>query len=118
MQSRLHSQSVERDQIIRLYYTKQFVEKAYLYSKDDLSLLPLRVHSEEALRGYLFIIFLSLMVYMNVQKETGSVEMAFDTLRNLKCKVFDKEIVIQELTRDQKKLFDKIEVIVPNTMGI
>ena len=114
----MSSQSIERDQLIPLYYTRQFVEKAYSYSKDDLSLLPLRVHGEEALRGYLFIIFLSLIVYMEVQKEIGSVEMAFDTLRNLKCKVFDKEIVIQELTRDQKKLFEKIEVIVPNTMGI
>ena len=81
-------------------------------------MLPLRVYGEEALRGYLFIIFLSLIVYMEVQKEIGSVEMAFDTLRNLKCKVFDKGIVIQELTRDQKKLFGRIGVIVHNTMGI
>ena len=106
----MSSQSIERDQLIPLYYTRQFVEKAYSYSKDDLSLLPLR--------GYLFIIFLSLIVYMEVQKEIGTVEMAFDTLRNLKCKVFDKEIVIQELTKDQKKLFEKIGVVVPNTMGI
>ncbi|EQD75666.1 transposase IS4 family protein [mine drainage metagenome] len=114
----MSSQSIERDELIPLYYTKQFVEKAYSYSKDDLSLLPLRVHGEETLRGYLFIIFLSLIVYMEVQKEIGSVEMSLDILRNLKCKVFDKEIVIQELTKDQKRLFEKIEVIVPNTMGI
>ena len=48
----------------------------------------------------------------------GSVEMAFSTLRNLKCKIFDKEIVIKKLTIDQKKLFEKIGDIVPNTMGI
>ena len=55
---------------------------------------------------------------MEVQKEIGSVEMSPDILRNLKCKVFDREIVIQELTKEQKKLFEKIGVIVPNTMGI
>ena len=55
---------------------------------------------------------------MEVQKEIGSVEMSLDILRNLKCKVFEKEIVIQEMTKDQKKLFEKIGVIVPNTMGI
>ena len=114
----MSSQSVDRDQLIPLYYTRQFVEKAYSYSKDDLSLLPLRVHGEDALRGYLFIIFLSLIVYMEVQKEIGSVEMAFDALRNLKCKVFDNETMIQELTRDQKKLFERVGVIVPNTMVI
>jgi hypothetical protein len=52
------------------------------------------------------------------QKEIGPVEMAFDTLRNLKCKVFDKGIVVQEQTKDQKKLLEKIDVIVPDTMGI
>ena len=114
----MSSQPIESDELIPLYYTRQFVEKAYSYSKDDLALLPLRVHSEETLRGYLFIIFLSLIVYMEVQKEIGSVEMSLDILRNLKCKVFEKEIVIQELTKDQKKLFEKIGVIVPNTMGI
>jgi len=72
----ISSQPIERDQLIPLFYTRQFVEKAYSYSNDDLSLLPLRVHGEDALRGYLFIIFLSLIVYMEVQKEIGSVEMA------------------------------------------
>ena len=43
--------------------------------------------------------------------------MSFDVLRNLKCKIFDKDIVIQELTNEQKALFKKIEVVVPNTMG-
>ena len=72
------------------------MEKAYSYSKDDLSLI----------------------VYMEMQKEIGSVEMSLDILRNLKCKVSEKNIVIQELTKDQKKLFEKIGVIVPNIMGI
>lgn len=59
-----------------------------------------------------------MIVYIEMQKENGSTEMAFDTLRNLKCKVFDKKIMIQEMTRDQRKLFEKIGVLVPNTMGI
>ena len=57
-----------------------------------------------------------MIVYIEMQKENGSTEMAFDTLRNLKCKVFDKKIMIQEMTRDQRKLFEMIGVLVPNTM--
>jgi hypothetical protein len=52
-----------------------------------------------------------------MQKRIESVEMSLDILRNLKFKVFDNEIVVQELTKDQKNLFEKIGVIVPNTMG-
>lgn len=115
----MSSQSIESGQLIPLYYTRQFiVEKAYSYSKGDLSSLPLGVHSEEALRGYLFMNFLSLIVYMKLQKKIGLVEMAFDALKRLKCKVFEKEIVVQELAKDQKKLFEKIRVKVHNTMGI
>ena len=114
----MSSSAIAKEDLIPLYYTRQFVEKAFSYSKDDLSLLPLRVHGEEALRGYLFLIFLSLILYMELQKHIDSVELSLDILRNLKCKVFEKEIVIQEPTKDQKKLFEKIRVIVPNTMGI
>ena len=64
------------------------------------------------------LLVVPILLAMGVQKEIGSVEMSLDILRNLKCKVFEKEIVIQELTKDQKKLFEKIGVIVPNTMGI
>jgi transposase len=114
----MSSSHIEREKLIPLYYSRQYVEKAFSYSKDDLSLLPLRVHREESLRGYLFITFLSLIVYMEIQKRLESVELSMDILRNIKCKVYDREIVLQELTKDQKKLFEKINVIVPNVMGI
>ncbi|MDG6931011.1 MAG: transposase [Nitrososphaerota archaeon] len=105
---------INRDKLILLYYTRQFAKKAFSYSKDDLAML--RVHSEETLRGYLFLIFLSLMVYMKLQNTIGSLSL--DVLRNLKCKVFKNEIVIQEPTKDQKQLFDKVKVIVPKVMEI
>lgn len=35
--------------------------------------------------------------------------MSIDILINLKCKVFDKDVGVQELTKDQKELFKKIE---------
>ena len=44
--------------------------------------------------------------------------MSPDILRNLKNKVFDREVVIRELTKDQKKLFEKIGVTVPTTIEI
>ncbi len=114
----MSSSVIGREDLIPLYYTRQYVEKAFSYSKEDLSLLPLRVHREEALRGYLFLIFLSLIVYMEMQNILESVELSLDVLRNLKCKVYENDVVIQEPTREQKKLFEKIEVVVPNLMGI
>ncbi|MGC8562716.1 MAG: hypothetical protein ACP5NO_05925 [Thermoplasmata archaeon] len=46
---------------------------------------------------------------MDIQKHIESVDISKDILRNLKCKVFDSDIAVQELTKDQKELFKKIE---------
>ena len=55
---------------------------------------------------------------MEIQKRLESVELSMDILKDIKCMVYDKETVVQELARTQKKLFEKINVIVPNVMGI
>ncbi len=67
------------------------------FSKDDLNLMPLRVHKEETLRGYLLLIFTALTVFTFLRKEMGNeftVEEALLTMRNLKCKVYDGEILV------------------------
>ncbi len=42
----MSSSEIDINDLIPMYYTRQFVEKAFSYSKDDLSLLPLSVHGE------------------------------------------------------------------------
>jgi len=49
--------------VIPLYYTRQIAKRLFGFSKDDLNILPLRVHKEETLRDYLFLHFASLVVY-------------------------------------------------------
>jgi len=39
-------------------------------------------------------------------------------MRNLKCKGYDNEVLIQELTRQQKEIIEKLNIIVPKSMGI
>ncbi|MHC1581856.1 MAG: hypothetical protein ACXQT5_02400 [Candidatus Syntropharchaeia archaeon] len=40
------------------------------------------------------------------------------TLRNLKCKVYEDEIIVQELTKQQRKIFERFGIMVPKSMGI
>jgi len=39
-------------------------------------------------------------------------------MRNLKCKVYDKEVRIEELTKDQKEITQTLNILVPKTLGI
>ncbi len=117
----ISSSELDRENVISLYYTRQIAEKLFGFSKDDLNLLPLRVHKEETLRGYLFLQFASLVVYSLLKRELGrdyTVEEVLLTLRNLKCKVYEDEIIVQELTKQQRKIFEKFGIMVPKSMGI
>lgn len=112
---------INKKEIVPFYYLRQTAEKLFGFSKDDLKLIPLRVHKEETLRGYLFLLFMTLIAFVFMKKKLGkehTVEEALLTLRNLKCKVYDKEIVVQELTRQQKDIIKKLEILMPKILGI
>jgi len=96
---------------------KQNAEKLFGFSKDDLKLIPPRVHKESASRGLLFMLFLSLIVFVELKNAVGKDYSAGEillTMRNLKCKAFDDEILIPELTKQQKEITGILKIIVPN----
>ena len=117
----ISSLSLPEEEVVPLYYSRQIVELLFRFSKDDLDLLPLRVHKEESMRGYLLLIFISLCVFLLLKKKLGkkkTVEEALLILRNLKAKVFKDEIIIPEITKKQRLLFESCEIIVTKTAGI
>ncbi len=112
---------MKKEEVVPFYYMRQNVERLFGFSKDDLKIIPLRVHKEETLRGYLLLTFMALVVFVLLKKSIGknhTVEEILLTMRNLKCKVYEDEILVQELTRQQKEVIEKLNIIVPKNMGI
>ena len=112
---------LRKEEVVPAYYIRQNAEMMFGFSKDDLGILPLRVHSEEASQGFLFLQFLALIVFTKMKKAIGkeyTVEEILLTMRNLKCKVYDNEILIHELTRQQKEISKKLGILVPKKLGI
>ena len=58
------------DEVVPFYYSRQAAEQLFKFSKDDLELLPLRTHNEESMRGYLLLVFITLIVFF-FPKELG-----------------------------------------------
>gem|GEM_PF-341185 len=107
--------------VVPTYYLRQQAEVLFGFAKDDVGFLPLRVHREESLRGFLFLQFLSLIVFAHLKKSLGtefSVEEVLLTMRNLKCKVYENEIIVCEPNREQKEICKKLDIVVPKTLGI
>ena len=58
---------------------------------------------------------------MQLKQKLGvkyTVEGALVNMRNLKCKVFDTEIIVSELTRKQKDIADKLGILMTKSSGI
>lgn len=115
------SHKIIKEEVLSCYYMRQSIEQIFGYFKDDLSVLPIRTHNEKTIRGYLFLQFLTLIFFIQLHeklKDYYTVEQAMLILRNLKCKVFDKEVIISELSKQQKNIFKKFNILVPNSLGI
>jgi len=112
---------LKKEKVVPAYYVRQTAEKLFGFSKDDISLLPLRVHNEETLRGFLFMQFITLIAFVHIKNKLGknyNVEEILLTLRNLKCKVYDDEIIICEPNRQQKDVLKILDILMPKKLGI
>jgi transposase len=118
----ISSKQIPKKEVLETYYTRQSIEQVFGFAKSDLDLLPIRCHSDNTIRGYLFLQFLLLIVFIELREKLAShftVEQALMTARALKCKVYDDKIIIQELNKNQKKIFELAEIIVPkDDLGI
>ncbi len=112
---------LDKKEVVPTYYIRQTAEMLFGFSKDDLNILPLRVHNERTLRGFLFLQFLALVTFIMLKKKIGhkhTVEEIMLTMRNLKCKVYDTEIIPQEMTKQQKQIADIFNILMPKNLGI
>jgi transposase len=117
----LSSEQLKTNEVVPLYYTRQIAEKMFCIAKDDLNILPLRTHSEPNFKGFMLLVFISLIIICAVKKRLGkkiSIEQVISVLRTLKCKVYIDEIVPSEITKKQRLIFEETNVLVPKTSGI
>lgn len=117
----ISSKQISSQEAVSTYYMRLSIERVFSYTKTDLGILPIRRHNESTIRGYLFLQFLSLIFYISLTKmlhQKSTVEQALLSLRQLKCKVFDKKIIVTEQQRKHKEIFKLFSILVPNSMGI
>ena len=117
----LSSEKLGMGDVVPFYNTRQTVERMFGIAKDDLNILPLRTHSEPNFKGFIFLVFLSLIFFCAVKSRLGRkipVEQAVSALRNLKAKVFDDTLVLNEMTKKQRLIFGGANVVMPNPCGV
>ena len=110
---------IEKPNVLPSYYARQFIEQIFGFAKSNNNLLPLRVHSEQSIRGYLMLSFLALIIFIIMRQR---VKMPMDktliALRSLKAKIFDTEVIIQEVNKKNKDIMKSLKIILPTVLGI
>lgn len=120
----ISSKSIPNSEILDCYYLRQSIEQIFGFLKDDLGFLPLRRHNDSTIRGYIFLQFIALIIFIKIRQllpKKYTVEKALLVLSALKCKVFDGQIITTELTKEQKIILDKYKkykVMMPKILGI
>lgn len=117
----ISSKKISKEEVLSAYYLRLSVEQVFCYFKSDLGLLPIRNHNEKTVRGYLFFQFLLLIIYLKLKEKIAkncTIEQMLLTLKKLKCKVFEKQIIPAELTKSQRVFFEQASILVPKFLGI
>lgn len=103
--------------VLDAYYARQRIEQVFDVGKNYASLLPVRVHSEEALRGHLLLTFCATALLCRLQSRmpARSVPMpqALAAARNQKCKVYDDRVITCEPTSAVNELYRAIGATCP-----
>lgn len=115
----LHNSELSWDEALSYTKSRDVVERMFRIVKNDLSGLPLRVHKEDTLRGYLFVIFLSLVIYfelLNRMKDSDlqkkySVETLLIELGKLRMvKLLNEDEMLTEITKKQRNIIKKMKL--------
>ena len=117
----LSSEKLGTNEAVPLYYTRQIAERMFGIAKDDLNILPLRTHTEPNFKGFMLLVFISLIITCELKSRLGSkisIDQAVSTLKTLKCKLFDDVVITNEVTKKQRLLFEACDVLVPKLPGV
>jgi transposase len=110
----ISSASILPRELLPIYYTRQTVEQVFDIGKNNVDLIPLRIHSVEAFRGHLLMSFIASYVYILINRYFLKTDRCaigvFRTMKNQKCKVYDNIIVPQEPTKAMNEIYKTLKI--------
>jgi transposase len=116
----ISDKEIDSAELLPLYYTRQVAENTFGFIKSSLNLLPLRVHSIENLRGYMFLSYLALLLSVEVQNNLKGVCTLKEALaigHNQFCEVFGNDVIPLEPNKRLKEIYKCLGIVVVNSSG-
>jgi transposase len=110
------------EEVIKLYRSKDCIEKSFDNLKNELDQKRLRVHSETSMCGRLFVSFIALIIYSWIDKcmkeknlyklfTVDEIVNEFRTIRSIKLS--NDKSLLTEISKKQRELFKKFSITIP-----
>ena len=116
------SRPIDKEKVLETYYTRQQIEQVFDICKNYTNMLPLRVQSEETLRGHLMLSFIASVIVRMLQTQIKGTSYSsidvFTNLRNHKCKVFDDYLLTQESVKKANDIYKLMGLKIPHRIPI
>jgi hypothetical protein len=113
----ISNENIDTTEIIGKYYIRQGIEHIFDVSKNNGSLLPLRVHSEETLRGHLLINFIVTIITLFINKELKDIKInsygTFFAMKSLYINIFESIKIIDEPTKSENDIIESLNLETP-----
>jgi len=117
----LSSSKRDWDEALTLYRERDMVEKLYDELKNDLEMLPLRVHKDQTLAGLVFIYFVAITIrslLMQKARMAKLLEKASTTdllleMQKLRAVQIGNVWKLTEVTKRQRTILEKMGISVP-----
>ena len=109
-------------QVLEIYRNKDVVEKSFNNIKNDLDLERLRIHTDDAMQGRIFIGFISLILMSYIREKMRIHDLyskytfkeLIAELKKLKVIIFKGgKKLLTEVSKSQKVIFSAMEMNVP-----
>ena len=114
------NKDLSNEELMPMYYTRQVAESTFEFSKSQLDLLPLRVHSVTSLRGYMFLCYIALLLSLEINtklKGHCTLHVALALAHNQYCEIFDRIVIPLEPNRRLKDVYELLGIMVVKNSG-
>jgi transposase len=118
----LSTENIKISNLLPYYYARQGVEQIFDYLKNEIDILPIRVHSEKTFNGHLLLSFMSLMGYISfnnaLKKMNLSASIALDSLGRFHSRVYHKRIIPDVANKSVNDICKALNIKIPNYIKI
>ena len=113
---------LSKEEVINLYYTRDQVEKIFEICKQNGNILPIRIETEEALRGHLMLSFIATVVVKLMRDTLANtkyhIDFALWLLGTLSVIMRNNLLIVSDVDKKIREVFEAFAIECPDTIQI